>query len=111
VLFYNKNYEELYDFLEKNNFDYKFINKNEILNFEDGNIFIDLDNDYEIIKILINKKYWVLTNNTYPKCELINENINGNVINTNYITDKKFILNNININIQNYIRILKEKYV
>lgn len=111
VLFYNKNYEKLYNFLEKNNFDYKFINKNEILNFEDGNIFIDLDNDYEIIKILINKKYWILTNNTYPKCELINENINGNVINTNYITDKKFILNNININIQNYITILTEKYL
>ena len=74
--------------------------------------YIDLLNDYEIIKILINKKCWILTCNIYPICELINEDINGNMIDSLYIENKNNIINNeINVDIYNYISLIKQKYL
>ena len=113
IMVFNEKYNKLFDFFKDNNLDYKCMNKNEIINcVDDCNIYIDLTNDYELIKILIDKKCWILTCNIYPICELINEDINGNMIEADYIENKNNLINSeINLNIDNYISLIKKKYL
>jgi hypothetical protein len=110
IMVFNERYGKLFDFFRDNNLNYKCLNGNEC--FDDCNIYIDLTNDYELIKILIDKKCWILTCNIYPICELINEDINGNMIEADYIENKNNLINSeINLNIDNYISLIKKKYL
>ena len=113
IMTFNEKYDKLFHFFKDNNLDYKCMNKNEIINcVDDCNIYIDLTNDYELIKILIDKKCWILTCNIYPICELINEDINGNMVGADYVENKNNLINSeIDLNVDNYILLIKKKYL
>ena len=111
VLIYNEKFNKMYNYLKNKNFNYVIVNENNILNYDKGNIYVDLNNNFEIIKILNKKKYWIITTNNYPNCEIIKENINGNLIQCEYIINEDFLINDIELNINNYIDFFDKKYL
>jgi len=100
----DQKYAKLYECLKSNNYDYKFVSESDLLNRTDYNIFVDLNINNKLNKILVQKNVWLISPNNYPNRELIKDNINGNIIDSNYSINNNNLLNNISIDIDNYVK-------
>ena len=112
IMIFNSDYQQLYDYFKISSINFTLVhNSDELLKIAPySNIFIDINTDYYIIKILKQMGYWIITSNLYPNCELVNENINGNIIiNSTYIHKNNHLINNSSANIEECIKII-EKY-
>lgn len=105
LVHYNNKYETFYDFLKNTtrnnnikltilyNHDDEVIN---IINKNDSNIYINMSNNIYYINYLKQMNFWIISTNNYPYCEVINDKINGNIIEINtskYINNSSKIVN------------------
>jgi hypothetical protein len=123
LVYYNNKYDTFYTFLKDTtvnnnikltvlyNHDDEIIN---IINTNDNNIYINMSNDIYYIKLLKQMNVWIISTNNYPYCEVINDNINGNIVDINtisYINDSDKLLNDSNFDTNSIIDFITNKYL
>jgi hypothetical protein len=122
LLHYNNKYDKLYIFLNniingRIKITILYNNDNEIINnitSNDNNVYINLCNNNYYIDILKQLNVWIISTNNYPWCELINENINGNIINIDtmtYINNNNKLINDSDFSIDNIISFITKTYL
>lgn len=111
ILLYDQKYEKLYDFLESHNYKYKIVNYNELINDTGSYIYVDLNIDNKINNIINDKHMWMISPDNYPNREIVKDNINGNIIKCDYILNENHLLNDIKINIDEYISYISNNII
>jgi hypothetical protein len=109
VLTYEEKYQQIFDFLDNSNINYLIIEEEELLN-EQNCIFIDFGNLHlENLKEFSNNN-WIVTNDSFINFEIVNENINGNIICSKYITKENYLINHFEINQNSLLDYLKSLF-
>jgi hypothetical protein len=73
-----------------------------------------MSNDIYYAKLLKQMNVWTISTNNYPYCEVINDNINGNIVDINtisYINNSDKLLNDSNFDTNSIIDFITNKYL
>lgn len=123
LVHYNNKYDTFYGFLKTTsvnnnikltifyNIDDDIIN---IINKNDNNIYINMSNDIYYINSLKQMNIWTISTNNYPYCEVINDNINGNIVEINttkYFKNTDKLLNDIIFDTNSIVEFITNKYL